>query len=88
MPVQWEMLNDGYFRLSHCLVFFYLFISALSIGFGYGLLLFFVTGLSFNLKFKWNGLGKKDLENQEDYIDLNRSTSSELFILTPFTVVL
>jgi len=32
--------------------------------------------------------GKKDLENQEDYIDLNSSKSSELFTLTPFTVVL
>jgi len=53
-----------------------------------GLPLFFVTGLGFNLKFKWNGLGKKDLKNQEDYIDLNSSTSCELFILTPFTVVL
>jgi len=42
-----------------------------------GLLVFFVTGLSFNLKFKWNGLGKKDLEYQEDYIDLNSSNSSE-----------
>jgi len=53
-----------------------------------GYLLFFVTGLSFNLKFKWNGLGEKYLENQEDYTDLNSSTSCELFILTPFTVVL